>query len=116
MGGKAEPEEEVGEKEEIAKGARGEQARGMQALEGGDNESDMDVASVKKAMSMIQKDSGEAKALEAARKARLAKVEVNKEDVQVILSQFDDLTTERADEVLREHDGDLRRTLLALCE
>uniref|UniRef100_A0A7S4KTZ1 Nascent polypeptide-associated complex subunit alpha-like UBA domain-containing protein n=1 Tax=Paramoeba aestuarina TaxID=180227 RepID=A0A7S4KTZ1_9EUKA len=101
------------ERQQIAKGSKGEQDRGLQNLGGADNETEIDSASAQEAIAVLNQKYKEQQKEALKRKQALASVSVKKEEVELIMKEFD-IPFEKADLSLRENGGDCVMAMTAL--
>eukprot|EP00239_Pterosperma_sp_CCMP1384_P003178 CAMPEP_0197858768 /NCGR_PEP_ID=MMETSP1438-20131217/32804_1 /TAXON_ID=1461541 /ORGANISM="Pterosperma sp., Strain CCMP1384" /LENGTH=152 /DNA_ID=CAMNT_0043475027 /DNA_START=92 /DNA_END=546 /DNA_ORIENTATION=+ len=76
---------------------------------------ELDKGRVQEAMMKLAEQTKEHRAKELERERELAKVQIKAEDVALIAEEFE-LDKKSAERVLREHDGDVRKTLSFLVE
>lgn len=103
------------EPQEPQTGEQAQQARAMQNM-GGDSTRQLDDAKALAAISRLNTVDEAAKAAQMAdaeRAAALAKVEVKKEDVELVQREFE-LDPKQADLVLRENGGNIKQAIRAL--
>mmetsp|Transcript_13201 Transcript_13201/g.39898 ORF Transcript_13201/g.39898 Transcript_13201/m.39898 type:complete len:113 (+) Transcript_13201:59-397(+) len=108
----AENDHEIEEEQAPAKGAAGEQARSLAALDGAADVS-LDSTKASKALSGIAADGSANEVLRKQQEQQLAAVKVSKEDIQVIVAELE-LSTKEADLALRKNGGNLESALRSL--
>lgn len=106
-------DEDAPQEQQPQTGEQLQQARAMQNVGQG---RELDASSVQDAMSRLKAldEAGKAQqAAEAERLAQLAKVEVKKEDVELVMNEFE-IRRDEADLALRENGGNVINAIRAL--